>query len=108
MTNADFKLVVAYRPREFISLNYNVIELKRVLKLTLTEAIILEMLLSEYQVHHLKFPTRSFRNHIQNIREKLTLSLGKRMIMSSIAGIYRISDKNKKLLHDYIQVNKGK
>lgn len=106
--NEGMKLTVSYKPIEFIRLNYDVIELKHVLKLTLTEAIIFNMLLQEYEVHHSKFPTRSFRNHVQTMREKFMLLLNSKIILSSNAGIYSILDRDKKLIHDYIQEHGSK
>lgn len=106
--NTELPLVMAFKTREFVSLNYSTIDLSRALKITLAEAVILGILLQEYQVHNSKFPSRSFRNHIQKIREKLTLTLGKRMIMSSgLTGYYGISDKNKRLIYDFMQAYKG-
>ena len=88
--NTIASMVRDYRPASFLSVDIDRLVLKQALSLSLSEAIILSLLLKEYQVND--FPVRAVRQHIHNLRKKLEERYGNSTIISMGMGFYLISD----------------
>jgi hypothetical protein len=97
----DARVSMVSKP--FVSIVYSAAELKDYLGVSMTEAAILQMLLQASQVFNTEFPTNSYRNHIQNMRGRFMRIFGKKLILSSAIGMYRIPDEHKVLIHKYIK-----
>ena len=87
------EMVRAYSPETFLSVKIDRLALKVALGLSLSEAIMLETLLREYQSSD--FPVKAVRQHIHNLRRKLEGRYGLGSVVSMGVGFYAIPDNIK-------------
>ena len=86
-------IVRNYKPETYLSVIIDRLALKSSLGLSIGEASILSILLREYQAAD--FPVRAVRQHIHNLRRKLSERYGSDAIVSVGMGFYAISDITK-------------
>jgi hypothetical protein len=79
-----------YKPVTYLSVDIDRLVLKSALRLSLSEAVILSLLLREYQAG--TFPVKAVRQHIHNIRKKLAARYGMDTISSVGMGFYAIPE----------------
>lgn len=97
------EMIRSYKPDAFVSIDADVITLKVVFNLSLSEATILKTLLREYQAGQDDFHTKAIRQHIYILRRKLGLALKWRpyegdLIVSMGQGFYAIPDEIKLII----------
>jgi hypothetical protein len=88
---------------KYVSVNIDEATLMLKLSLPPRSAMILSLLLREYQAHWLDFHTSAYRQHLFVLRGLLKKIFGNKCIVSQGQGMYSIPDYIKEAIQDYIQ-----